>query len=61
ALTLWFTAAPVYATYPAAQLSTLGRVHFVLGAPLMIFAIGIAVTALLRMRRLTEDGKVPSA
>ena len=60
ALTLWFTAAPVYASYSAAQLSALGRVHFVLGAPLMIFAIGIAVTALLRMRSLTEDEKGPS-
>ncbi len=48
------------ATYPVTQLSALGMVHFLLGAPLMIFAIGIAVTALLRMRSSTEDGKVPS-
>ena len=57
ALTLWFTAVPVYSTYPVAQLSALGRVHFILGAPLMAFAIGTAVAALLRNRSSTEDEK----
>lgn len=60
ALTLWFTAVPVYATYPVGQLSTLGMVHFILGAPLMIFAIGITVAAWVGMGPLTEGGKVPS-
>ncbi|MFQ5918597.1 MAG: DUF1404 family protein [Thermoplasmata archaeon] len=60
ALTLWFTSVPVYATYPLAQLSTLGMVHFILGAPLMIFAIGIAVTALLRMRPSSDKGDATS-
>ncbi len=51
ALTLWFTAVPVYATYPMRELSVLGMVHFVVGAHLMTVAIGITATAVLRMNR----------
>jgi hypothetical protein len=61
ALTLWFTAVPVYTTYPVTQLSTLGMVHFILGAPIMIFAIGVSVAALLRWHRSTEEGKILSS
>ncbi len=59
ALTLWFTAAPVYATYPVRQLSVLGMVHFIVGMPLMIVAIGITATAVLKMHRPADPGTAP--
>ncbi|MFQ5986538.1 MAG: hypothetical protein ACE5KQ_04200 [Thermoplasmata archaeon] len=61
ALTLWFTAVPVYATYSVAQLSALGMVHFLLGMPLMVFAIGITVVAVLKMNRIAGDGAIRSS
>ncbi len=51
ALTLWFTAVPVYTTYPVTELSLLGMVHFLVGMPLMVFAIGVTMAAVLRMNR----------
>jgi hypothetical protein len=60
ALTLWFTAVPVYTSYTAAQLSTLGMIHFLLGMPVMIFAIGVTVTAWLKRNSGTGRGTVHS-
>ncbi len=59
ALTLWFTAVPVYATYPVRQLSVLGMVHFLVGMPLMIFAIGVTASAVLKMHRPADRGTAP--
>lgn len=60
ALTLWFTAVPVYKTYTAAELSALGMIHFLLGAPLMVYAIGAATAALLRGGRGDRQGEIRS-
>ncbi|MEE9593483.1 MAG: DUF1404 family protein, partial [Thermoplasmata archaeon] len=60
ALTLWFTAVPVYATYTAAQLSTLGMIHFLLGMPVMIFAVGVTVGAMLKANLRVGRGTAPS-
>lgn len=44
-LSLWFAPGPVYATYPQAELALLGKVHFLVGMPLMILVAGMTLAA----------------
>lgn len=60
ALTLWFTAVPVYTTYSVEQLSTLGMIHFLLGMPVMIFAVGVTVAAMLKRNLRADQGTARS-
>lgn len=46
-LALWVAQTPIYTSYPLGQLSQLGMLHFLLGMPVTIYALGATGAAVL--------------